>query len=97
MLQFSHPAGLNETEVKVFIGTVNLVAYDRVTDRAQVHTNLMSPSRARMCANQGELFSIGRIPLWRARRSRHTLRSNESTLDVKFSLRWCAAWVDHLL
>jgi len=85
----------------VFIRAVNLVAYNRMTDRAQVHTNLMSASRVRNCANQTELVRLKHIldrralatasRLW----SRATTRSNESSLNVKFSLRLCATRVDH--
>src|SRR4029453_15592740 len=45
------PSGLDETQVKLFIRSVNFVAHDRMTNRSKVQSNLVRASGVRNCAD----------------------------------------------
>jgi len=39
------PSGLDETEVKLFVRSVNLVAHNRMTNGSEVHSDLVRAAR----------------------------------------------------
>ena len=82
--EFRRPAGLNEFQIKIFIRTVDFIADDRMTERSEMNTNLMSPSRFRNRADKREFFS--------RRRS-----SVEALFDTKFCDCRGALGMNHLL
>src|SRR5207253_10242429 len=52
IFKFRRPPGLDEPEIKVFVGPINFIAYNRIASRGQMHTNLMSAAGERNGANQ---------------------------------------------
>src|SRR6266498_4421676 len=83
LFEFTSPSGLNELQVELLVRAINFVAYNRVIDRAQVHTNLMRASGAWNCADHTEPSTGGR-------------RSLEAPLNRKFRLRWRTSGMNHL-
>src|SRR5207248_10985825 len=53
-LKFRRPPGLDEPEIKMFVGPINFIAYNRIASRSQTHTNLVSAASKRNGANQTE-------------------------------------------
>src|SRR5438046_1373301 len=82
LLEFRRPSRLNESQIKLFVRSVNFVAHERVTDRRKMHANLVRAASPRNCANQAEFIRAGRF--------------NKTSLDMKFSLRWRSSRVNHL-
>src|SRR4030095_4253888 len=101
--EFARPSGLDKSEIKLFVRSINFIAHNRVTNGSQMHADLMSSSGARDRANQAEFVDLARIPERRALStanglwSRPTSRSNELSLDPKFSLRRRSSRVNRLL
>src|SRR6266540_2283637 len=61
--QFIVPARLDKTEVKLFVGAVNLVADNRVTKMREVHADLMRSPGVRNGTHDGErAFPSGAPP-----------------------------------
>ena len=58
--ELSGPSGLDETEVKLFVGSINFVAHNGMTDRGEVQSNLVRASCARNRANQAEFAVLAR-------------------------------------
>ena len=54
------PPGLDKPEIQLLVRPVDFVAYDRIAERAEVHTNLMSSPGMRDRANQCELIECAR-------------------------------------
>jgi hypothetical protein len=69
------PTGLNESQIELFIRSVNLIADNWTTNRSEMHPNLVSPSGMWNRPNQTEFLVTG------------TSRFNQSSFDMKFSLR----------
>src|SRR5437870_3924934 len=82
LLEFRRPSRFNESQIKLFVRSVNLVAHDRVPNRRKMHANLVRPTCRRNCANQAEFVRAGRF--------------NKTSLDMKFSLRRRSSRVNHL-
>src|SRR4029077_4241675 len=74
-LEFGSPTGLDESQIKLFVRSVNLIAHNWTANRSEMHPNLVSPSSMRNRPNQSEVVVIGRFGF------------NESLFDTKFSLR----------
>src|SRR5947207_14024141 len=53
-LKFRCPPGLDEPEIKMFVGPINFIAYNRIASRGQLYTNLVSAAGERNSANQTE-------------------------------------------
>src|SRR6266496_512331 len=83
LFEFRSPSGFDESKIELLVRAINFVAYNRVIDRAQVHTNLMRASGPRNRANHTEPSTGGR-------------RSLEPLLNRKFRLRWRTSGMNHL-
>src|SRR6266478_3606891 len=59
-LKLGRPPGLDEPEIKLFVGPINFVAHNRMAGRGQVHTNLVSPPGKRNGANHTESIFAGK-------------------------------------
>src|SRR5882724_11237390 len=59
-LKFRRPPGLDEAEVKLFVGPINFIAYNRMTSRCEMHTNLVGAAGKRNSANQTESIFAGK-------------------------------------
>src|SRR5437762_13313647 len=74
LLKSRRPPGLDEPEIKLFVRPINLIAYNRIASRGQMHTNLMSAAGERNSANQTE-FVVAASGF------------GEAPFNTKFSLR----------
>src|SRR5436305_1217600 len=83
-LKFGRPPGLDEPEIKLFVWPINLIAHNRIADRGQMHTNLVSAAGKRNGANQTE-FVVA------------TSRFGEAPFDMKFSPRRRSRRMNRLL
>src|SRR4029453_8990086 len=54
------PTGLNESQIKLLIRSVNLIADNWTTNRSEMHPNLVSPSGMWNRPNQTEFLVTGR-------------------------------------
>src|SRR6266542_2982303 len=84
LFEFRSPSGFDESKIELLVRAINFVPYNRVIDRAQVHTNLMRASCPRNRANHTEPNTGGR-------------RSLEAPLNRKFGLRLRARGMNRLL
>ena len=60
------PSGLDEPEVKLFVRSVNFVADNGMTNRREMHSNLVRASCVRNRANQAEFAGLARALKWPA-------------------------------
>ena len=56
--QFIGPAGLDETQVKLLVRPINLVADDWMSEMREVNPDLMRPARARLGADDSKAPSF---------------------------------------
>src|SRR5438046_5099598 len=83
-LKFRRPPALDEPEIKMFVGPINFIAYNRIASRGQMHTNLVSAAGERNGANQTEFVVAAS-------------RFGEAPFDTKFSLRRRSRRMNRLL
>src|SRR3954447_23107788 len=83
LTDFVSPASFDATQIHLLVWAVNFIAYNRVTKRCEMHTNLMSASGARNRPNNAESVAGRRgFP--------------EAPLNKKFRLCRCAHSVNRL-
>src|SRR5437016_2182160 len=83
-LKFRRPPGLDEPEIKMFVGPINFIAYNRIASRGQMHTNLMSASGERNGANLTKFIVAAS-------------RFGEAPFNTKFTLRHRPGRMNRLL
>ena len=64
--ELRRPSGFDETEVKLFVRSVNFIAHNGMTNRGEMHSNLVRASCVRNRANQAEFAGAARALGWRA-------------------------------
>ncbi len=95
-LQLRSPSHFDETQVKLFVRPINFIAHNGMTNRSEMHANLVCSSGVWNCTDYAKLLRRARAIEWRARRLRPTSRSHKPSLNVKFSLCGGSGWVNHL-
>src|SRR5437870_13800446 len=61
LLEFRRPSRFNESQIKLFVRSVNFVAHDRVADQRKMLANLVRAASPRNCANEAEFVRAGRF------------------------------------
>ena len=56
--KFRRPTRLDKPKVQPFVRSINFVADNRVTNRGEMHTDLVRPAGFRQRADQCELISM---------------------------------------
>jgi hypothetical protein len=83
VLKFTSPPGFDETQVQLLVGTINLIANNRVANGGKMHANLMSAACPRNGTKEAETIA-GRGG------------SRKPPFNKKFRLRWRTGRVSHL-
>ena len=53
LLELMSPSSFDETQIQQLVGAIDFVAYDRVADRGEMHTNLMSAAGVEAAFDMG--------------------------------------------
>src|SRR5438876_1262506 len=84
LLEFRRPSRLNESQIKLFVRSVNFVANNWMADRSKMDPDLVSSASIRNSANQTKLAVAG------------ASRFNKASFDTKFGLCGRSSRVNHL-